>query len=547
MPPDTTTTTEETKTAETTQTTEKAPTRAYRPGFDIPVEKPMTPEDDPNHKMSVMLSRRTKKTEAKEGEKGNETEAKTEKTAETTAKDGEKTETKPLSGLADLLSQNLKFRAKDGTKTTEKAKEEVKTEAKEEKTETNAAKTETKDQKTVVTKKKVEPTTADHMRIMGETAAAAASAAVTAAMPKVSTQQTKSESPEDSLQDDYKRDYEIAKHLATIDARYKDAPQKILAEHARVEDYARRWEQANPGKVFDPAGEDHNEFYASIERPWSDDEFVDARADMIAERKAAQKVSKLEEKQKAIEEREAKRELSGAAAQTVNTVAMLLAKNVDETAHELIVKDPQGFAKLQDNDPITADALVEALNALAPRIETAVLVDDPQQRISFDHKNNRDHKEWLDYLYDKEAQYAGQADDRGRIFASRNEFVKLPPAQQARRWYLTADHLISEMVADKVIEVKDRIQKERERGKKVAAALGYVPKESKNGETTKEAQKSDVTKTTETKKEETTTTTDTKPVSPSVGSGAKIDTQGEGKKTPFDDLWGKTGKILFGR
>ena len=81
----------------------------------------------------------------------------------------------------------------------------------------------------------------------------------------------------------------------------------------------------------------------------------------------------------------------------------------------------------------------------------------------------------------------------------------------------------------------------------VAAALGYVPKESKNGETTKEAQKSDVTKTTETKKEETTTTTDTKPVSPSVGSGAKIDTQGEGKKTPFDDLWGKTGKILFGR
>jgi hypothetical protein len=545
----TATTTEETKTTTTEQATqqatEKAPTRSYRPGFDIPPQKPMGVEDDPNYKMQVMLGKRGKKTEAKAGETEVREGDKGEKTTETTAKEGEKSETKPGSNLAELLAKNLKFRAPSETKTTEKAKEEVKTEVKDTKTtETTDKKTEEKG-KTVVTKKKAEPTAADHARAAGEMAAAAASAAVTAAMPKFSTQQAKAETQESELPKDYKRDYEIAKHLAATNPVYKDAPQIILNEHRRSAEYASRWEQANPGKVFDPDAEEHNEFYASLERPWGDEEFVDARADMIAEQKISAKAAKLEEKHKSIEEREAKRELAGVAQNAVNTVAVLLAKGVDEAAHDIIVK--QGFNKLEEGDPITAEALVDALNKLSPRIHTAVMVDDPEQRISFDANKNSDHNDWLHFLFEKEAQYAGQMDEKGRLFASRNEYVKLPPAQQARRWFLTADHLITEMTADAMTEVKERIQKERERGKKVAAALGYVPKVETNGGSGKDSNKSDATKTTEVKKEETTTTTGTKPTSPDGGGSAKIDTQGEGVKTKYDDLWSKTGKVLFGR
>jgi len=376
-------------------------------------------------------------------------------------------------------------------------------------------------------------------------AAAAASAAVTAAMPKFSTQQTKTEAPEDELPKDYRRDYEIAKHLAATNPAYKDAPQIILNEHRRSAEYASRWEQANPGKVFDPDAEEHNDFYSSLERPWGDEEFIDARADMIAEQKISVKAAKLEEKHKSIEEREAKRELAGVAQNAVNTVAVLLAKGVDEAAHDIIVK--QGFNKLEEGDPITAEALVDALNRLSPRIHTAVMVDDPEQRVSFDAKKNPDQAEWLNFLFEKEAQYAGQVDDKGRLFASRSEFVKLPAAQQARRWYLTADHLISEMTADAMAEVKERIEKERERGKKVAAALGYVPKVETNGGSAKDSRKSDATQTTESKKEETTTTTGTKPTSPDGGGSAKIDTQGEGVKTKYDDMWSKIGKVLYPR
>jgi len=102
------------------------------------------------------------------------------------------------------------------------------------------------------------------------------------------------------------------------------------------------------------------------------------------------------------------------------------------------------------------------------------------------------------------------------------------------------------MTADAMTEVKERIQKERERGKKVATALGYVPNEN-NGGSTKEGHKSDATKTTETKKEETTTATGTKPITPDGGGSAKIDTQGEGVKTKYDDMWSKIGKVLYPR
>lgn len=516
------------------QTTQTLPP-GYRPGFDQPPAKPMGLDDDPNHKMELLLAKR--KQPASTEEKAKEAE-KTPDPAKTEGKE----EAKPLSGLATLISQQLKFREKKDGKTTEKTKEEVKTEVKTEQKTTEPPKEE---KKTIVTKKAAAPVAPDPMRVAAEAAGAAAGEAVKAAMSKISGSQPPRDDDEGQVADDYKRDYEVAKHLAATDPRYKDAPQRILDEQTRVAEYASNWEARNPGKVFEPADEEHNEFYASIQRPWSDDEFTDARADMIAERKFASKAAKLEEKTKAIEERDAKRELAARAGETINTVAVLLAQNVDKAANDLIVKE--GFQKLQETDPITADALVEALDKLSPRIQTAILVDDPQQRIGFDARRNADQADWLRYLYEKEAQYAGQPDDRGRIFASRNEYVRLPPEQQARRWFLTVDHLISEMVADTVQEVKSRVEKERERGKKIASALGYVPKDAKNGDTTKEKQKTEASKEEEAAKARAAAAAEGKPLSPSVGSGAKIDNQGDGKKGPNDDLWARTGKILFGR
>ncbi len=543
-------TTTETKTDQ--QATQATQTREHGPGFDIPPQKPMGVEDDPNYKMQVLLSKRTRKSGATTGTEKTEEVKKNEKGKEITAgevKSGEKVEPVQLSGLATMISEQLKFRARKHDKAVERATERGKTEDKkdEKATETKAGTGDKakEEPKTVVTKRKPVLQAADPMRVAAEAAGAAAGEAVKAAMSRVSATQPNAGAAEDELPSDFRHDYEVAKYLAANNPKYRDAPEAILNEFARSEDYARRWEEANPGKAFDPNSEDHDEFYAGLGRPWDEHEFRNAEVDMRAEQIAEKKIGQSSAKLRDFEERNARTELAPVAAQTINTVAVLLAKHTNEAAHDIIVKE--GFSKLQESDPITADALVEALDRLSPRIQTAIFVDDPDQRITFDPKKNREQAEWLRYLFDKEAQYSGQQDERGRIFASRSEFVKLPPEQQARRWYLTPDHLISEMVAEAVEEVKAKVEKERERGKKVAAALGYVPKEAKNGESDKGNQKTDASKTTETKKSDSSTTAETKPVSPSVGGGAKIDDQGSGKKTPHDDLWARTGKILFGR
>lgn len=543
----------------TTQTTSQGRAGGAQPGAETkidltrpPAPKVMTLEDDPQHKMALLLGKRKAKGEVKAEEKKDGSDQggqKDGKDAKTASGDGGAADTKTAAGIGDLIAGALKFRVEkpkeaerkdakgDGAKAAEGGKEGEK------KAEAKAGKGD--DKKTIVTKKKAEPTQADHMRAAAEAAAAAASAAVTAAMPKPSGSTTRAEVPEDDLPEDYRHEFEVAKHLGTINPKYKDAAQKVLNEYARVSDYARSWESQNPGKVFDPESEDHNEFYESLEKPWSDHEFREAEIDMVAERKAAAKMEGTNAKLKEIEERHARQELAGVAQQTINSVAVLLAQNADQAAHEAIVKE--GFQKFQEADPITAEALVDELNRLAPRIQTAIVVDDPQQRVSFDARKNRDQAEWLEYLYEKEAAYAGTTDDSGKLFASRAEFVKLPPAQRARRWYLTPNHLISEMVADAVNAVKARVEKERERGKKVAAALGYVPKEAKNGEAGEKTQRTEATKATEEKKAEAANNDNGKVASPAAGGGGKIDNQGATPRTPIGKVLDLTGNILFGR
>jgi hypothetical protein len=548
MADETKTTAEATKTADTTKTAQDQGDKRSMPGFEGPVMRTMALEEDPNHHMEVLLAGRKRAKTAttqdagdkKDGKDSRDEKAKTEEVKTT-----EKGDQKLTSGLTSLIADALKFRPARDEKAQEKAKEEVKTTEKKEAKEAKTTEVKAEEKKTVVTKKKAEPSAPDAMRIATEAAGAAAGEAVKQAMSKVSESHSRQSAAEDELPDDYKHDYEVAKYLAATNPKYKDAPKAVLNEFARTEEYARRWEEANPGKRFDANSEDHNEFYSTLDRPWDEHEFRDAEIGLRAEHIAEQKMSKSSAKLRELEERNAKSELSAITSQTVNTVAVLLAKTVDEAAHEVILKE--GFPKLQESDPITADALIEALDRLSPRIQTAIFVDDPEQRITFDAKKNRDQAEWLNYLFQKEEEYSGRTDDKGRLFASRSEFVKLTPAQQARRWYLTPDHIISEMVADAVTEVKSKVEKDRERGKKVAAALGYVPREAKSTETDKKTDKSDATNKAEDEKPEKTTSSDGKPVSPSVGAGAKIDHQDNGKTTPYDDLWAKTGKILFGR
>jgi hypothetical protein len=483
-------------------------------------------EDDPNHQMEVLLAKRKTRKQAEEPKVP-------EKPAETPP---EKAETKPADDkprLNDLIAKALKFTPKKEDKKVETpAKEELEAkpaEAKPEKKEVEPA-------KTIVAKKAVAQEPLDTAKLVTDAINATARAMQPTTKPEVAP----SAKPEDALKEDDRQEYIIAKYLSDTNPKFKGAEKVVLEHIKKSEDYAARWEAANPGKLFNPDDEDHNDFYDSLHKPWSDRDFRDAEIEMKAEQIVERKLKGSQAKMDKLEQDSARVELAPVVERRFNTAAVELAKAVGEDIHEKITKE--GFAKLEQDDPITAQVLTETLGPLQPIIETIIQIDDAKGRFSIDPKNPL-HQQWNEILVGGERQCVGMKDEQGRAFATRAEYAQMNPTQRKNHWYLTPEHLISGIVDYAAKTAVNVIKTEKDRQRKIAESLGYVPKASLNGNGAASATTKPGDKPTPEKQPETVT----KPISPSVGSGAKIDDKGEKPKTGHAALMDAMTKTLFGK
>jgi hypothetical protein len=136
-----------------------------------------------------------------------------------------------------------------------------------------------------------------------------------------------------------------------------------------------------------------------------------------------------------------------------------------------------------------------------------------------------------------EARLVGQQSDDGRMFARRADYVRMNPSQQAAHWYLTTDMIIKGALEYAADQVKIVSQKQKERLKSLgfvrqepaaAPAGGSVaPQGAANTHAPPPAPAAD------------------KPVSPTVGSGAKIDDTGGAAKSGEAALMQQISGILF--
>lgn len=484
-------------------------------------------EDDPNHQMEVLLAKRKTK-------KAPEEPKTTDKPAE---KPPEKVETKPDEGkprLNDLIAKALKFTPKKEDKKVETpatpAVEAKPAEAKPEKEEPKPA-------KTIVTKKAAAPEPLDTTKLVTDAIAATARAMQPQARPEAAP----SSKPEDALKEDDRQEYIIAKYLSETNPKFKGAEKVVLDHIKKSEDYAARWETANPGKLFNPDDEDHNDFYDSLTKPWSERDFRDAEIEMKAEQIVEKKLKGSQAKMEKLEQDSARVELAPVVEKRFNLAAMELAKAVGEDIHEKLSR-PDGFTKLEQEDPITAQVLTETLGPLQPVIETIIQIDDPKGRFVIDPKNPL-HQQWHEILAGGEKQCAGMRDEHNRLFATRTEYAQMNAVQRKNYWYLTPEHLISGIVDYAAKTAASIIKTEKDRQRKIAESLGYVPKTAVSGNgsassTTKQGDKSIPDKPSETV---------AKPLSPSVGSGAKIDDKGEKPKSGNAALMDAFTKTLFSR
>lgn len=487
-------------------------------------------ESDPNLAMDALIARRRAKNEAESTPKAGEN-------AEKPAESGSETPPADKPKLGDLIAKALKFTSKPEEK---KAEAPTAAPVVEDKPAVQAAPAEDKPAKTIVSRKKPAPEPIDTGKLVSEAATAATAAAVKAMQPSVQRHEPAPVKIEDSLKEDDRQEYLTAKHLSETNPKFKGAEKIVLDHIKKSEDYASRWEASNPGKVFDPNDDEHDTFYSALEKPWSDREFRDAEIEIKAEEIVERKLKGSNAKFKELERDSARIELAPTVDRAFTSAAGLLAKSIGEDVHEKITKG--GFSKLEEEDPITAEVLTHTLGPLQPIIETIIQLDDPRGRFAID-PNNPLHQKWNEILIDGEARCAGRTDESGKMFATRADYGRMNAAQREKHWYLTPDHLVTGVVDFAAKTAAQIIKTEKERYKKIAESMGFVPKQSASPA----GSKAEATKSQQETPPAAAAPAPVKPVSPSVGSGAPIDAKGEAPKGGKAVLMDAFSKTLFGR
>jgi hypothetical protein len=475
--------------------------------------------NDPNLKMQGILSRR--RTEKKPDEKPDD------------KKEPEKTG--DIKKLGTQIGKVLGFKEdkpeKEPDKKDDKPADEKKPDDKPKDDKPDAGKKDPEEKpsdKTIVKPKKAPAPAIDPIKV----ATAAGTAVAKEILREQKPAKPSEKAPEELLKSDDLHEYEVAKYLAESDPKFKDAPRVVLEHVKKAEAYASRWEQENKGKVFDPNDEEHDAFYAAIEKPWADHEFRKAEMEMAAERVAERKSKGSDQKIQELEAENARVSLAPVVERTYTAAAAVLAHKMGEEIHDKIVK---GFDKFSEEDPVTANAMASAIGPLQPIIEAAIQLDDPKMRFKFDPKNEA-HMEWNRLLLEKESQLEGSTDEKGRILVSRADYVAMSPAQRAKHFFLDTGRFIEELVNDAADSAKKMIEEENKRLEKFAARAGYV----KSKESPPPNSKPD-------KKPEDPPKDPVKPASPASAGAAKIDDKVEVNPSVAKKLLDTTAGILFSR
>lgn len=512
------------------------------PGTPPPV-KPFNPEDDADYQIHRMIARRGQKPATPATDDGKPGEQAKPTTPAATPDPA--TPPPPDKTLGELVSKAL-FRTKKDTPKPDPAKDPAKPPVAAQPGATPdpappapGAPATPEPGKTIVTRGKKGKPAADPVAIATQAASAAATAAVKAIhQPGQSPRQDKTD-PESTLTGADLHEYQVAKYMAAADPRFKGAETVVLDHIRKSQSYADRWEASNPGKTFNPNDSEHDDFFAGLQKPWAEHEFRMAEQEMAAERVDKRRSQATEAELAEIRESTARQELQVPAQQAYQSIAAELARNAGDGILDKISKD--GWDKFMEADPDAAAVIANALPGLQRFIHTAVELDDPKGRVRYNPKD-RNHEAWWETLRAKEDQYVGTQDDNGRLFATRNEYNGLTPEQRRGRWYMTTDHLISEVAAEAIENVKNQIGQQRERTRKAALALGFTPPPAggppakpahatNNGDTTPPA----------------TPPPSTKPVTPSDSGSPRIDDTGAGPKTPTGKALAATASILFPR
>lgn len=393
-----------------------------------------------------------------------------------TTKEAEKVPKIDTEAITEFASDFITGDKPERKKPAEKAKEELK--APEEKPKASTAKT------TAKPAPKPELTAESIAKAVGEGVAQAMKSA-----PKEAAKEKSKESddPDADLAEPIKKKVVVLRQMEKLQPeKYKGVADKYKANLMKIQEYQDKWQKENPGQDFDEEAEEHTEFYEKNQlfQPWEDEDYSDAKAEIIAARRVAEstaetnrKLSQLEREKKGLEARP-----------VIDRVQTVAARNYwgqiggdfDGLIQDNGQLDQAKFKALQEKNPDMLNVTLESAKRLDTLVEAAFLLK--KGLVDYD-KNNPAHTFLSQFAVAKEKELMAedadkQRDQNGRPFKPASEYYALPQAQRDAFWTFGEGDLAALLARDESKNMKRYITAEEDKFNRWAKAKGLTPKES---------------------------------------------------------------------
>lgn len=306
---------------------------------------------------------------------------------------------------------------------------------------------------------------------------------------------------------------------------YKGVSDKFTAGCKAELEYQAKWESENPDETFDPEAEAHSEFYAKHDVKFDDDDYATA----ITRLETAKVRKEYEDKETA---RETARKSEARKLEAIP--AMQQESNL--TADEMLKEMGGEFAKVHKEGGAVDNDVVKKLFADDPSAEMVFKAAKYAQDVAAEtyrlynglaeydqNKPTAIQQEIIDYILEQEDSILNldpkELLNKGKTFATYQNWLAMTPEQQAKHWYLGAREVNALRAVDIAKHTKAVVAAEEKRLEQWAAKKGMTKKEQSTADAeVKRLQESEAAEAARAAVE----TDDDKPVSPESSGGPGV-------------------------
>lgn len=262
--------------------------------------------------------------------------------------------------------------------------------------------------------------------------------------------------------------------------RYSGLAEKYKTAKRKFAEYAKKWEEENPGEKFDEDAEEHNETRDQLEAEidYDEDDFDEAKVKLALSGTIEEATKPLKEKLSKFEQREKLQAEAPKIIRARDDAGNFFWKQMDERFKDVV--DEKGRINLEVLDKLKAedeDVYTEALNAVqAVETYAAEMYMLGNRLVAFD-KNNPVHQKLSAFALAAEqdmlkASRDKQIDSEGRQFVTLKKYTAMTPEEQADYWTYTPEDL-NELMAQEIAKVAQaKINQIEEKFQRRAKARG---------------------------------------------------------------------------